>query len=81
MVLLLVCVDDIIITRTDIAMITKLQTILHASFHMKDLGQLTYFLDLKVHSRPTGSFLNQNNYIQDLVTLAGLKDSPSIDTL
>jgi hypothetical protein len=43
-VLLLVYVDDIIITGTDCGLITKLQQLLHVTFHMKDLGQLTHFL-------------------------------------
>ena len=47
---------------------------------MKDLGQLTYFLGLEVHHRPNGIFVNQYNYIQDLITLAGLEDTFSVDT-
>ncbi len=47
---------------------------------MKDLGQLTYFLGLEVHHRPQGIFLNQHKYIQDLVQLAGLTDTNSVDT-
>ncbi|XP_068662971.1 uncharacterized mitochondrial protein AtMg00810-like [Aristolochia californica] len=52
MVILLVYVDDIIITGSDSGLINKLQQVLHATFHMKDLGQLTYFLGLEVHHRP-----------------------------
>jgi len=47
---------------------------------MKDLGQLTYFLELEVHNRPNGIFMNPYKYIQDLITLAGLKDTFSVDT-
>ena len=47
---------------------------------MKDLGQLTYFLGLEVHYRSHGLFVNQHKYIQDLITLAGLKDTSSVDT-
>ena len=47
-VILLVYVDDIIITRTDSTLITRLQQRLQASFHMKDLGPLTYFLGRSV---------------------------------
>jgi len=79
-VLLLVYMDDIIITGTDCGLITKLQQQLHATFHMKDLGQLTYFLELEVHHRPNGIFVNQYKYIQDLITLAGLEDTSSVDT-
>ena len=57
-VILLVYVDDIIITGTDCGLITKLQQLLHATFHMKDLGQLTYFLGLEVHYLSHGLFVN-----------------------
>lgn len=80
-VLLLVYVDDIIITGTDYSLITKLQQLLHTTFHMKDLEQLTYFLGLEVHHRASGIFVNQHKYIQDLITLAGLEDTSSVDTL
>jgi len=73
-------VDDLIITRTDHELITKLQTKLHATFRMKDLGQLTYFLGLEVHHRSNGIFLNQQKYIQDLIKLAGLAGTTLVDT-
>eukprot|EP00268_Persea_americana_P057098 TRINITY_DN681_c0_g8_i1.p1 TRINITY_DN681_c0_g8~~TRINITY_DN681_c0_g8_i1.p1 ORF type:complete len:146 (-),score=12.44 TRINITY_DN681_c0_g8_i1:509-946(-) len=44
--ILLVCVNDIIISGNDHDNILQLQKSLHASFHMKDLGPLTYFLGL-----------------------------------
>ncbi|KAK9118393.1 hypothetical protein Scep_016486 [Stephania cephalantha] len=42
-VLLLIYVDDIVITGTDSTLISQLQEHLHQSFHMKDLGHLQYF--------------------------------------
>ena len=78
-VILLVYVDDIIITGTDYGLITKLQQLLHATFHMKDPGQLTYFLGLEVHYRSHGLFMNQHKYIQDFITLAGVEDTSSVD--
>ena len=79
-VLLLVYVNDIIITGTGCGLITKLQRMLHTTFHMKDLGQLTYFLGLEVHHRASGIFVNQHKYIQDLITLASLEDTSFVDT-
>ena len=72
--------DDIIITGSDCGLITKLQRLLHATFHMKNLGQLTYFLGLKVHHQANGIFVNQHKYIQDLITLASLEDTSFVDT-
>ena len=79
-VLLLVYVDDIIITGTDSSLITSFQQQLKDSFHMKDLGTLTYFLYLEVDNVASGVFLNQHKYTQDLISLVGLQDSSSIDT-
>ncbi|XP_059310087.1 uncharacterized mitochondrial protein AtMg00810-like [Lycium ferocissimum] len=47
---------------------------------MKDLGTLTYFLGLEVHYNSLGVFLNQHKYTQHFITLAGLQESPSVDT-
>ena len=42
--LLVVYVDDIIITRSDPKGILSLKSFLHSQFHTKDLGMLKYFL-------------------------------------
>jgi len=47
-VILLVYVNDIIVTDLDQKAITTIKQLLHTTFHMKDLGQLTYFLGLEV---------------------------------
>lgn len=72
--------DDIIITGTDSDLIAQLQRQLHDPFHMKDLGPLTYFLGLKVHSSLTGIFVNQHKYAQHLIALAGFQNTPLVDT-
>jgi hypothetical protein len=75
-----VYVDDIIITGTDSSLIEHLKQNLQTSFHMKDLGPLTYFLGLEVHTDSLGIFLNQHKYTQDLISLASLQDSSLVDT-
>ena len=72
--------DDIIIIGTDSGLITKLQQLLHTTFHMTSLVQLTYFLGLEVHHQGNNIFLNQHKYIQDLITLVGLANSSFVDT-
>ena len=47
---------------------------------MKDLGSLAYFLGLEVHRDPSGIFLHQHKYTQELIQLAGLQESSSVDT-
>eukprot|EP00268_Persea_americana_P018667 TRINITY_DN193_c7_g2_i2.p1 TRINITY_DN193_c7_g2~~TRINITY_DN193_c7_g2_i2.p1 ORF type:complete len:155 (+),score=18.35 TRINITY_DN193_c7_g2_i2:1197-1661(+) len=61
-------------------MIKSLQASLRDSFHMKDLGPLHYFLGLEIHQSPKGLFINQHNYAIDLIELADLDESSSVDT-
>jgi len=79
-VFLLVYVDDIVITGTDSTLISRLQQHLRDSFHMKDLGSLTYFLGLEVHSSPSGIYMHQQKYTHDLIALAGFQASSPVDT-
>ena len=71
-VVLLVYVDDIVITSSNFALLAQLKAHLSKSFHMKDLGPLTYFLGLEVHRSPSDISLNQHNYASDLVATARL---------
>ena len=48
MILLVVYVDNIVITGSDSKGISSLKSILHNQFHTKDLGTLKYFLGVKV---------------------------------
>jgi len=79
-VFLLVYVDDIVITSTDLALIDQLKQHLQKSFHMKDLDPLTYFLGLEIHAGSHGIFLSKQKYAMDLVTAVGLQNSPPLDT-
>ena len=52
-ILLVVYVDDIVITGSDTACISSLKSFLHGHFHTKDLGMLKYFLGVEVVKRST----------------------------
>ena len=56
--LILLYVDDMIITRDDSAGIPSLQHFLSQHFEMKDLGTLSYFLGLEVTSSSDGYYLS-----------------------
>ena len=57
-ILLVVYVDDIIITGNDMAGISSLKSFLHGQFHTKDLGMLKYFLGIEVMRSKHGIFLS-----------------------
>ena len=79
-VILLVYVDDIVITGSDQEAVTTIKQLLHTTFHMKDLGQLTYFLGLEVKFQHKGIFVTQQKYIQDLIHMAGPTNASPVDT-
>ena len=67
-ILLVVCVNDIVITRSDSKGISSLKSFLQSQFHIKDLGMLRYFLDIKVMRNKHGIFLSRRKYIFDLLS-------------
>ena len=72
-IVLLVYVDDIVITSSDSILLAHLKTHLSKSFQLKDVGSLTYFLGLEVHCSPFGISLNQHKYASDLVATTRLQ--------
>ena len=79
-VLLLLYVDDMIITGDDSAGIQELQKFLNLQFDMKDLGTLSYFLGLEVTSDADGYYLSQAKYASDLLSRSNLTDSKVVST-
>ncbi|KAM7465888.1 hypothetical protein LguiB_013450 [Lonicera macranthoides] len=70
-ILLVVYVDDIVITGSDATGISSLKSFLHAQFHTKDLGMLKYFLGVEVTRSKKGIFLSQRKYVLDLLAETG----------
>ncbi|KAA0049788.1 putative mitochondrial protein [Cucumis melo var. makuwa] len=69
--LLLLYVDDMIITGNDSQVISFLQHYLGQYFEMKDLGSLNYFLDLEVSRHLDEYLLSQAKYAYDLLVSSG----------
>ena len=67
-ILLVVYVDDIIITGNDMAGISSLKSFLHGRFHTKDLGMLKYFLGVEVMRSKCEIFLSQRKYVLNLLS-------------
>lgn len=67
--MILVFIDDIIITRSSLSHIQQLISKLNTEFSLKQLGTLDYFLGIEVSHMSNGSvLLSQSNYIRDLLS-------------
>ena len=78
--LLLLYVDDIIITGDDLNGIQELKHFLSQQFEMKDFGHLSYFLGLEITHFTDELYITQAKYASELLSRAGLTDSKTVDT-
>ncbi|CAM8940033.1 unnamed protein product [Rhodiola kirilowii] len=67
-IILLVYVDDVLLTGTSLILIDNIKAFIHDKFKIKDLGTLKYFLGLEVARNSTGLFLHQRKYAMDILT-------------
>ena len=80
-ILLLMYVDDMIITGDDLSGIQELKDFLISQqFEMKDLGHLNYFLGLEIIHSTDGLYITQAKNAFELLSQAGLTDSKTVDT-
>ncbi|XP_054778455.1 uncharacterized mitochondrial protein AtMg00810-like [Prosopis cineraria] len=73
-ILLLLYVDDMIITNSDDTGVYELKTYLGQQFDMKDLDGLNYFFGIEVHHESDGISVSQVKYAIDLISQAHLSD-------
>jgi Reverse transcriptase (RNA-dependent DNA polymerase) len=77
---LIIYVDDMIITGNDEAEMKKLEEKLSHEFEMKNLGRLKYFLEIEVMRSKEGIFLSQRKYILDLLKELGMLECKPADS-
>ncbi|KAK1661183.1 hypothetical protein QYE76_049342 [Lolium multiflorum] len=75
---LLLYVDDIIVTASSTSFLEGLLARLHSEFAMTDLGDLHYFLGMKVSRSSAGLFLSQRHSASDGELLPDATDYRSI---
>ena len=80
-ILLLLYVDDMIITGDDLNGIQELKVFLNQQFEMKDLRHLSYFLGLEITYSTDGLYITQAKYASELLSRAELTNSKTVDTL
>ena len=76
--LILLYVDDMIITGDNSAGIHSLQHFLSQHFEMKDLGTLSYFLRLEVTLSSDGYYFSQAKYASNLLSKAGITNKKTV---
>ena len=70
--ILIIYVDDIIVTGNDEAEIGRIKRRLAQDFEMKDLGNLGFFLKMEVARNKNGISISQWKYVLDLLRDTGM---------
>ena len=68
---ILVYVDDLVIVGSSMKATESFKAYLSSCFHMKDLGELKYFLGIEVARNASGIYLCQRKYALDIITETG----------
>ena len=79
--MLIVYVDDMVVTRNYPEERKDLKKYLSNEFEMKDLGPLNYFHGIEVSWSNKGILLSQRKYVLDLLQETGMSACQPIDTL
>ena len=75
MLIVLIYVDDIIVTGDSRDRIQAFINSLQQTFALKDLGDLHFFLGIEVHSTSQGLHLSQTKYLKDVLSRAKMQDA------
>ncbi|KAL0552943.1 hypothetical protein IC582_012078 [Cucumis melo] len=78
--ILIVYVDDIVLTGDDQTEISQLKQRMSDEFEIKDLGNLKYFLGMEVARSKEGISVSQRKYTLDLLTETGMLGCRPADT-
>lgn len=72
--LILMYIDDIIITDNDSYAIQYSKAFLHQHFRFKDLDNLIYFFGIEVAQSKQGNYFNQYKYMLDFFKIMALQE-------
>lgn len=77
---LLLYVDDILLTGSDEKLLQALVNKLSTRFSMKDMGRPSYFLGIEMDTLEDGIFLHQQAYIKEILHVAAMSDCNPMPT-
>nr|GEX23840.1 hypothetical protein [Tanacetum cinerariifolium] len=75
-----VYIDDIIFGSTNPRYATLFSDLMKCRFEMSMMGEMTFFLGLQVNQSPSGIFINQSNYVNEILKKYGLNTCDIIGT-
>lgn len=79
-VIILVYVDDLLITGNDHTLIQESKTALQEKFKIKDLGEMKYFFGIEIARSKEGILMNQMKFAFEVITELGLSGSKPMST-
>ncbi|KAK1577437.1 hypothetical protein Q3G72_021763 [Acer saccharum] len=79
-IFLLVYVDDTILIGSDGSLVDEFVLTIAHHFSIKDLGALSFFLSVEVHSCSHGLFLSQQKYVTNLLNRTKMIDAKLVST-
>ncbi|KAL2251347.1 UNVERIFIED_CONTAM: Retrovirus-related Pol polyprotein from transposon RE1 [Sesamum indicum] len=80
LIIVLIYVDDLLITGPSEVLIAEVKNFLDATFSIKDLGYAKYFLGLEIARSTVGTSVTQHKYIHDLIIDTGLEHCKPVST-
>ncbi|GJW91536.1 putative ribonuclease H-like domain-containing protein [Tanacetum coccineum] len=75
-----VYVDDIIFGSTKKELCIKFKRLMHEKFQMSSIGELTFFLGLKVKQKEDGIFISQDKYVAKILKKFGFTEVKTAKT-
>lgn len=75
MIILILYVDDLMITSSCLSLIRDLQALLHSEFRMMDLGDIQKFLGVDFTRTPENIFLHQSQYAKQILADFCMEDA------
>nr|GEZ46532.1 retrovirus-related Pol polyprotein from transposon TNT 1-94 [Tanacetum cinerariifolium] len=75
-----VYVDDIIFGSTNPRYATLFSDLMKSRFEMSKMGEMTFFLGLQVNQSPSGIFINQSKYMNEILKKYGLNTCDIVGT-
>ncbi|GJU15004.1 retrovirus-related pol polyprotein from transposon TNT 1-94 [Tanacetum coccineum] len=73
-------VDDIIFSSMNLKLSKRFEKLMHNKFEMSMMGELKFFLGIRIHQSPRGIFINQAKYAQEILKKHGMTSRDSIGT-